>query len=43
MTAAKYLLVTVNDEGEHEIVFVTSDLRELNLRWLAYAGDSIAI
>ncbi|MDD5006753.1 MAG: hypothetical protein PHS33_09670 [Candidatus Omnitrophica bacterium] len=35
MEAAKYLLVDVNKEGEHEIIFVSSDIGELTKRYYA--------
>jgi hypothetical protein len=36
---ATYLIVSVNEEGEHEIIFVTSDRAELTRRWLAFSGN----
>jgi hypothetical protein len=35
MESAKYLLVNVNEDGEHEIIFVTSDHAELMKRYYA--------
>ena len=35
---AKYLIVTVNEDGEHEIIFVTSDRESLIKRISAYSG-----
>jgi len=35
---AKHLIVSVNDEGEHEIIFVTNNVYELMKRWSSFAG-----
>jgi len=37
-SVSKYLIVSVNEEGEHEIIFVTNDYEELISRWIAFAG-----
>lgn len=36
---AKYLIVSVNEDGEHGIIFTTNYWDELIRRWRAYAGD----
>ena len=38
MKRAKYLIVGINEEGEHEIIFVTDDKEELMKRWMAFVG-----
>ena len=39
MNPATYLIVSINEDGEHEIIFVTNDKKELTSRWLAFAGN----
>ena len=38
MSVAKYLIVSVNEDGEHEIIFCTDDRAELMKRWMAFVG-----
>jgi hypothetical protein len=38
-SVSKYLIVSVNEDGEHEIIFVTSSYKELMRRWVAFAGS----
>ena len=39
MNLAKYVIVSINEDGEREIIFVTNDETELAKRWLAFAGS----
>lgn len=38
MKPTKYLIVSIDEEGEHEVIFVTDDREELMKRWMAFAG-----
>ena len=36
---AEYLIVSINEDDEHEIIFVSKDMAETARRYLAIGGD----
>ena len=39
MKNAEHVLVTINEEGEHEIIFVSNDIKEVKYRAMNYADE----
>ena len=39
MKNAEHVLVAINEEGEHEIIFVSNDIKEVNHRAMSYADE----
>ena len=41
-SAAKYLIVSANGQGGHQIIFVTDNLTEMLERWMSFDGSGAA-
>lgn len=39
MQNAEHLLVAINEEGEHKVIFVSNDIKEINHRAMYYTGE----